>query len=165
MDHRATTGRNCPRQGRPRVDFRERQQRTRTTAGRLRVASPQTTSATKCAAAQHYSFQAGQPFRGASQWREGPRGRGETCKPLADLKKTSSFQVVKPKRVGFPEESDRWLKLRKVWKKAVRGSPRESPRPLQHAAIIIRFYLSYWLKRSRILVSTITGTLGTRPLL
>ena len=46
---------------------------------------------------QHYSFQAGQPFREASQWHEGPRGRDETCKPLADLKKTSSFQVIKPK--------------------------------------------------------------------
>ena len=46
---------------------------------------------------QHYSFQAGQPFREASQWHEGPRGRDETCKPLADLKKTSSFQVIRPK--------------------------------------------------------------------
>ena len=46
---------------------------------------------------QHYSFQADQPFREASQWYEGPWGRDETCKPLADLKKTSSFQVIRPK--------------------------------------------------------------------
>ena len=46
---------------------------------------------------QHYSFQADQPFKEADQWREGPRGHDESCKPLQDFKKTKSFQLIRPK--------------------------------------------------------------------
>ena len=46
---------------------------------------------------QQYSFRGDQPFKESAQWYEGPWGRDESCKPLEDLKKTRSFQVIRPK--------------------------------------------------------------------